>query len=61
MKIKEFRNIEPSDYITKTTKTNAPIDINENKRTIINNLLLEIFGNDDLVNYWLKTTALSLF
>jgi len=61
MKIKGFRNIEPSDYITKTTKTNAPIDINENKRTKINKLLLEIFGNDDLVNYWLKTTALSLF
>ncbi len=61
IKIKEFRNIEPNDYITKTTKINAPSHINDSKMEYIKELLLGIFGKDELVDYWLKTTALSLF
>jgi len=61
IKIKGFRLIEPKDYITKTTKIDAPTEENKEKMKEINNLLLSIFGKLDLVEYWLKTTALSLF
>jgi P4 family phage/plasmid primase-like protien len=59
--LKGFRNIEPSDYISKTTKMNAPLVRNDNKIEYIKKTLLDIFGSDELVNYWLKITALSLF
>jgi len=56
----QFRNIEPTDYITKTTKYNAPIS-NKEHREFIMKLLYSIFENDEMVEYWLTTTGLSLF
>jgi P4 family phage/plasmid primase-like protien len=61
IKIKGFRPIESKDYITKTTKIDAPTEENKEKMKEINDLLVSIFGKVELVDYWLKTTALSLF
>lgn len=61
VKVGEYRDIKPTDYITKTTKTNAPTEVNDAKIDEITNLLLSIFGKESLVKYWLKTTGLSLF
>ena len=67
-----FRLIKPNDYITKTTKRDAPVIYKkkENKyipmkddtiQDKINKLLFSVFGTQDQVDYWLKITALSLF
>lgn len=68
----KFRSIEPNDYITKTTKRDAPVlykkstneyIINKNPeyQTKIDELLKSIFGSNEQINYWLKITSLSLF
>jgi len=56
----KFRNIEPTDYITKTTQYFAPIK-NDEYRKFIMELLYSIFENNEMVQYWLITTGLSLF
>jgi P4 family phage/plasmid primase-like protien len=56
----EFRDIKPNDYISKTTKYKLPEKSNENI-DYINELLFSIFENKDIVEYWLITTAFSLF
>jgi P4 family phage/plasmid primase-like protien len=56
----QFRNIEPTDYISKTTKYNLP-NSNKDHRDFIMKLLFSIFENDEMVEYWLTTTGLSLF
>jgi P4 family phage/plasmid primase-like protien len=58
---KQFRNIMPDDYITKTTKTKAPTKKDDEEFKKIDKLLLSVFGTQDQVDYWLKITALSLF
>ena len=55
-----FRNIDSMDYITKTTKYKCPIKSNTSF-DYINKLLYSIFEKDDIVEYWLVTTGLSLF
>ena len=61
VKLGNFREIKSTDYITKTTKINAPIGVNEDKIEEIHELLDSVFGKKELTDYWLKTTALSLF
>jgi hypothetical protein len=56
----KFRNIDPKDYISKTTKYYVP-NKNEEYRQFIRDLLYSIFENNEMVEYWLITTALSLF
>jgi phage/plasmid-associated DNA primase len=56
----KFRNIDPKDYISKTTKYYVP-NKNEEYRQFIMDLLYSIFENNEMVEYWLITTALSLF
>ena len=56
----EFRDIKPTDYISKTTKYELPNKINEDFE-FINKLLYSIFENNDIVEYWLASTSLSLF
>jgi len=58
--IGQFRNIEPTDYITKTTKYKAP-EKSVKDFDFINKLLYSIFENKEVVDYWLITTGLSLF
>lgn len=58
--IDKFRNIEPTDYITKTTKYKAP-EKSVKDFDFINKLLYSIFENKEVVEYWLITTSLSLF
>ena len=58
--ILQFRNIEPTDYITITTKYYVPERCNE-YRDFIMKLLYSIFENNEMVNYWLIITGLSLF
>ncbi len=68
--INKFRPIEKSDYISVTTGYKAPIkiinnkielDINKETTEEIKKLLKSIFENDDLIEYYLITTGLSLF
>jgi len=61
IKIKDFREILPSDYITKTTKYKINNKSNSEIRKKIKDLLNSIFNTEEMVNYWLKTTALSMF
>lgn len=61
MTIKNFRDIKPDDYITKTTKINMPTKYDIVVEEAIYKLLLEIFDSKENYEYWLKTTALSLF
>jgi P4 family phage/plasmid primase-like protien len=69
-KINEYRNIEKSDYITLTTGYDLEYKIinnkivpnrNNNIITKIKEFLYTLFENDELVNYWLNITAVSLF
>lgn len=55
-----FRNIEPTDYITKTTRYDLPTKSSQDFE-FISKLLYSIFENNDVVEYWLATTGLSLF
>jgi putative DNA primase/helicase len=56
----EFRDIKTTDFITKTTEYNLP-EKSESDIKYINNLLYSIFENNEIVEYWLATTGLSLF
>jgi P4 family phage/plasmid primase-like protien len=61
VEVGEFRDIKPSDYISITTKYNAPETSNKKYREKINKLLYSIFEDNDIIDYWLKTVGLSLF
>jgi P4 family phage/plasmid primase-like protien len=58
--INQFRDIKPTDYITKTTKYDIPEKSNKDFE-FINKLLYSIFEDKEVVEYWLATTGLSLF
>ena len=58
---KAFRDITPTDYITMTTKYRAPTKSNANMRKRITELLNSIFGDKEILNYWLTTTSLGMF
>lgn len=60
-KIKEFRPIKPTDYITKTTRYSINIVSNKPLRETLIKLIKTMFDNDDIYNYHLKTISLSLF
>lgn len=60
-KIKEFRPINPTDYITKTTRYSINIVSNKPLRETLIKLIKTMFDNDDIYNYHLKTISLSLF
>lgn len=68
--INEYRKIEKKDYITLSTGydlnykiiNNKIIPVSDNKITNkIKDFLYTLFENDELVNYWLNITAISLF
>jgi len=57
----EFRNIEKNDFINISTKYKAPSIKNDKILKELDDLLISIFNNDELKNYYLITTALSLY
>jgi putative DNA primase/helicase len=59
--IKNFRNIKPTDYISKTTKYSINTKSNPIIKEKLINLLRSMFETDEIYNYHLKTIALSLF
>lgn len=71
MKIKKFREIQTTDYITKTTKYKAPITIDNNNnisikyskenRENINKLIKSIFEDDEMEEYFKIVSGLTLF
>lgn len=75
IKERKFRDIEPTDYITKTTKYNTREDYYNDYEKVVSmgyrygthpinkvfNIIYSVFENFDMVDYWLLTTALSLF
>lgn len=59
--LKQFRPIEPQDYINKTTKYNIDLKRNEQEKQKITNLVKSMFSSDEVYEYFMKITALSLF
>lgn len=59
--ILKYRKIEPDDYITKTTKLHYNDIRNEESQKTITKLLFDIFDKQELVDYYLTITGLSLF
>lgn len=60
-KIKNFRKIEPTDYICKTAKYNINLKSNKEIRQKIEKLIKEMFESEDIYLYHLRTIALSMF
>ena len=57
-----YRNIEPSDFISISTKYKAPTeDIINLHREKINSLLWSIFEDQETINYWFSSIGISLF
>ena len=57
-----YRDIRKSDYITKTTNYDYDYKlINKDMRQKIYDFLYSLFEDNQIVEYWLKITALSLF
>jgi P4 family phage/plasmid primase-like protien len=59
IKLNEFRDIEKNDYILRNTGYNAPNQIKD--FTLIDELLFSIFEDKEICDYFLMTTAMSLF
>jgi putative DNA primase/helicase len=60
-KIKDFRLIKPSDYISKTCRYDINTKSNPVLREKLISLIKSMFENDEIYNYHLKTISLSLF
>ena len=61
LSLNSFRDIRPSDFITKTTKYDVVPTSNKNVRKLVTDFLWSIFENQEMVDYWLTTTSLTLF
>lgn len=59
--LKKFRPIEPQDYINKTTKYSIDSKRNEQEKQKIINLVKSMFSSNEVYEYFMKITALSLF
>jgi phage/plasmid-associated DNA primase len=59
--IKQFREIKREDYVMMTTKYNINTQINYDIREDILKTLTSIFPNEEIVDFFLISTALSLF
>lgn len=59
--LKQFRPIEPQDYINKTTKYNIDLKRNEQEKQKMTNLVKSMFSSNEVYEYFMKITALSLF
>jgi P4 family phage/plasmid primase-like protien len=57
----EFRDIKPNDYIKTTNKLFCNQISNKDNRNKIMLILKSIFEKDDIINYWMTITGLSLF
>ena len=62
IKTGNYRNIEPTDFISISTKYTAPTkDIINEYREKINSLLWSIFEDHETINYWFSSIGISLF
>lgn len=61
IKQKKFRDIEPTDYVSKTTNYEIDEKSNAKIREAINAIFWSIFENVETVEYWKIITGLSLF
>ena len=61
MKICKFRDIQPNDYVCKTTRYKINTKSNKTIREEIDKIFWSIFEDNDVINYWKITTGLSLF
>ena len=59
--IKEFRNIRPEDYISKTTGYELNLTSNPKIRAHIEQIIKSMFDSEEIYNYHLQTIALSMF
>ena len=61
LSIKNFRKIEPTDYIMNSCGYSLDLKSNPAIRQEIRNMYLSIYDTEELVDYVLKTTALAFF
>jgi len=62
IKIGNYRDIKPDDFISMTVGYKAPTkSIIEKHRNDINKLLWSIFEDKEVIDYWLKTIGLGMF
>lgn len=59
--LQQFRPIEPTDYISKTTKYSIDIKRNPQEKAKVINLVKSMFSSDEVYNYFMTITAISLF
>jgi P4 family phage/plasmid primase-like protien len=59
VKLGIYRDIEKNDYIMRTTGYDAPEDITD--FTLIDELIFSIFEDKEVCDYFLMTTAMSIF
>ncbi len=57
----EFREYQPGECRTVTCGRNAPVTENFDDEKEVRELLLSIFNHEEMVDYWLTITGLSLF
>ena len=61
IKAKEYRQIKPSDYISKTMNIKALLNVNEEKLKTINNTNYSIIEKYEVTEYWLRVFGISFF
>ena len=59
--LQQFRPIEPTDYISKTTKYSIDTKRNSQEKAKVINLVKSMFSSDEVYNYFMNITAISLF
>lgn len=59
--LQQFRPIEPTDYISKTTKYSIDFKRNQAEKDKISNLIKSMFSSEEVYNYFMTITATALF
>lgn len=59
--IKDFRPIKKLDFVTFTTKYDAPKISKPEIRKELNELLLSVFNTEEMRKYWMQTVAMAMF
>ncbi len=59
--LQQFRPIEPTDYISKTTKYSINLIRSPQEKAKVINLVKSMFSSDEVYNYFMTITAISLF
>jgi len=61
LEIGKFRTIKTEDFIIRTTGYNLNKNTSPNIKENTDDLLCSVFENDEVINFWKRSTALSMF